>query len=63
MEIPMRLLIVIKQKLTLEIMRTDYMLDYNKYHKNECSRLSQIEINTYGVGGCATPAKVNELHQ
>ena len=39
------------------------MLDKNKFDKNEGSRLSQIEINTFAVGGVATPERVNELHR
>jgi hypothetical protein len=51
------------QKLTLGIIRSDYMLDQSKFEKNDGSRLSQIEINTFACGGCATPGKVNELHR
>jgi hypothetical protein len=39
------------------------MLDKNKFDRNEGSRLSQIEINTFACGGVATPAKVNEFHR
>lgn len=47
-------------------MRSDYFLDTNKLDKAAQSRttaLSQVEINTLGCGGTATPTKMVELHK
>lgn len=39
------------------------MLDRNKFERNEPIGLSQIEINTFACGGCATPALLTKLHK
>lgn len=45
-------------------MRVDYFLDENKkISQNKKTILSNIEINTLGVGSCAVPTKVHNLHK
>lgn len=45
-------------------MRVDYFLDENKkISQNKKTILSNIEINTLGVGACAVPTKVHNLHK
>lgn len=57
-------LIVLFKPLTLSIMRVDYFLDENKkISQNKKTILSNIEINTLGVGSCAVPTKVHNLHK
>ena len=49
----------------LNIMRCDYFLDSKKLSnlKNNIIALSQVEFNTLGCGGTATPSKVLELRK
>lgn len=52
------------QAITLNIMRVDYFIDANKKCNHETgTSLSNIEINTLGVGGCAVPQRIRELHK
>ena len=45
-------------------MRVDYFLDENKQGiTNGRTALSNIEINTLGVGACAVPSKVHDFHR
>jgi hypothetical protein len=46
-------------------MRADYFLDENKLAnlRQNKTALSQVEINTLGCGGTATPTKMVELHK
>ncbi|RNA33549.1 glutathione synthetase isoform X2 [Brachionus plicatilis] len=52
-----------KQSITLNIMRIDYMIDYDKMEKNAQTALSQIEINTFACGGCGIPERIKEFHK
>ena len=54
---------VLFKPLTLNIMRVDYFFDENKISQNKKTTLSNIEINTLGVGACAVPTKVHNLHK
>ena len=44
-------------------MRSDYFLDSNKIQPNHKTALSQVEINTLGCGGTATPTKLVEFYK
>lgn len=41
----------------------DYCLDREKLNLNKKTIVSQVEINTLGVGGCAIPSKLVDLHK
>ena len=52
-----------KQHITVGIIRCDYMLDKDKLDCKRETFLSQVEINTFGCGGCATPSELYKMHR